>query len=278
LKKGFESSKRDITGGRVGHTFPGWLVTFLLLFVILVFVWSFWGVSAFLKPWWVDNVLTSWSENDQIVALWLVVWVILGMIVPAALLYLSGLKLNDVGMGMPNTLGWRMIILGIVVSIPFGILLLNSKNYDTGENPLSPEYIMMLISMIPEHFMVTGVCTALMLPGRRLPSDVSVEPVEGNIITKGLRWFGLAQSSANTGSNRVLGWFGLTWVSLFAIVASGAVFRMIHLGKDNLELMLSFPGGVAIAYITIRSHSIWPSVISHWSLNLIPLGILLLFK
>jgi membrane protease YdiL (CAAX protease family) len=278
LKKGLKSCKRDITGGRVGHTFLGWLTTFLILFVMLVFVWSFWGVSAFLKPWWVDNVLTSWNENDQIVALWLVVWVVLGMVVPASLLYLSGLKLTDVGMGMPNTLGMRMIILGIAISIPFGIVLLNSKNYDTGQSPLNPEYIMTLLSMIPEHFLVTGVCTALMLPGRRLPSDVSFEPVEGNFIEKGLRWFGLAQRSANTGSNRILDWFGLTWVSLFAIVASGAVFRMIHLGKNDLELMLSLPGGIAIAYMTIRSHSIWPSVISHWSLNLIPLGILLFFK
>lgn len=225
-----------------------------------------------------DNILTSWNENDQIVALWLGVWVILGMMIPSALLYLSGLKLNDVGMGMPNTLGRRMIILGIVVAIPFGILLLNSKNYDTGQNPLSSGYIMILLSMIPEHFLVTGVCTALMLPGGRLPSDVSFEPVEGNFIAKGLRWFGLAQSSANTGSNRILDWFGLTWVSLFAIVASGAVFRMIHLGKNDLELMLSLPGGIAIAYMTIRSHSIWPSVISHWALNVVPLGILLLFE
>jgi membrane protease YdiL (CAAX protease family) len=278
LKKRFESCNRDIAGGRVGHTLLGWLVTFLLLFVILVFVWSFWEVSAFLKPWWVDNILTSWNENDQIVALWLGVWVILGMMIPSALLYLSGLKLNDVGMGMPNTLGRRMIILGIVVAIPFGILLLNSKNYDTGQNPLSSGYIMILLSMIPEHFLVTGVCTALMLPGGRLPSDVNFEPVEGNFITKVFRWFGLAQSSANTGSNRILDWFGLTWVSLFAIVASGAVFRMIHLGKNDLELMLSLPGGIAIAYMTIRSHSIWPSVISHWALNVVPLGILLLFE
>lgn len=263
---------------RVGPTFLGWLVTFLLFFVILVFVWSFWQVNAFLKPWWVENVLTSWSQNDQIIALWLAVWVILGMMVPAFLLYLSGLKLTDVGMGMPNTLGWRMIILGIVLSIPFGIWLLNSKNYDTGQNPLSLEYLMTLLSMIPEHFLATGVCTALMLPGRRLPSDVSLDPVEGNFMEKVLRWLGLAQSSANAGSNRILDWFGLTWVSLFAIVASGALFRMIHIGKDNLELMLSFPGGIAIAYMTIRCHSIWPSVVSHWSLNIIPLGILMLFK
>ena len=278
LKNGLESFKRDIPWGRAGHTFIGWLVTFLLLFVILVFVWSFWEVNAFLKPWWVANILTTWNENDRIFALWLVVWVILGMVVPAFLLYLSGIKLTDVGMGIPNSLGWRMIILGIVVSIPFGVLLLNSKNYDTGQNPLSQDYIMSLLSMIPEHFLVTGVCTALMFPGRRLPRDVSLEPVEGNFIEKGFRWFGLAQSSANAGSNRILAWFGLTWVSLFAIVASGAVFRMIHLGKDDLELMLSFPGGVAIAYMTIRCNSIWPSVISHWSLNIIPLGILLLFK
>ncbi len=225
-----------------------------------------------------DNVLPSWDESDRAVALWLTVWVALGMIVPAALLYLSGLKLNDVGMGMPNRLGGRMIVLGVVVSIPFGLLLLNSKNYHIAENPLNPEYMMVLLSMIPEHFLVTGVCTALMLPGRRLPSEVSLDPVDGNLVKKGLRWFGLAQGSANTGSSRIVDWLGLTWVSLFAIVASGAVFRMIHLGKHDLELMLSFPGGVAIAYMTIRSHSIWPSVIAHWSLNLIPLGILVLFK
>ena len=278
MKNGLESCDRDITALRVGHTLLGWLVTFLLLFVIFVFVWSFWGVISFLKPWWVGNVLTSWSQNDRIVALWLLVWVIFGMIVPAALLYLSGFKLNDAGMGIPNAIGWRMTIVGIVVSIPFGMLLLKSTNFDSGQNAVSPEYIMTLVSMIPEHFLVTGVCTAMMLPGRRLPGDVRFEPVEGSFITKGLRWFGLAQSPSDTGGNRILDWFGLTWVSLFAIVASGAVFRMIHLGKNDLELMLSLPGGIAIAYMTIRSHSIWPSVISHWSLNVIPLGILLLFK
>lgn len=265
-------------GDKVGHTFLGWLVTFLLLFIILVFIWSFWEVSAFLKPWWVENILTSWNENNRIEALWLVVWTIMGMIIPSALLYSSGLKLSDVGMGMPNALGLRMIILGIVVSIPFGLLLSISKNNYSRENLLTPEYLMILLSMIPEHFLVTGVCTALMLPGRRLPSPVCLDPVEGDLITKGFRWFGLAQGSANTGGNRILEWFGLTWVSLFAIVASGAVFRMIHLGKDDLELALSFPGGVAIAYMTIRTRSIWPSVISHWSLNLVPAGISLLFK
>lgn len=185
--------------------------------------------------------------------------------------------MSDVGLGLPNTIGWRIIILGIVVSVPFGILLMKSRNYGSGQNPLSPEFLMTLLSMIPEHFLVTGVCTALMLPGRRLPSYVRLEPVEGNFFKRGLRWFGLAQSSSNSAGNRILDWFGLNWFSLFAIVASGALFRMIHLGKGDLELMLSFPGGVGIAYMTIRSHSIWPSVISHWSLNLIPMGFLLLF-
>ena len=41
---------------------------------------------------------------------------------------------------------------------------------------------------------------------------------------------------------------------------------------------MSFPGGVAVAYVTLRSHSIWPAILAHWTMNLIPLGLLALSR
>ena len=55
---------------------------------------------------------------------------------------------------------------------------------------------------------------------------------------------GIAQPVTIDSENRLLAWFDLNWTSLFAIVVSGLVFYMLHLGRANhVEVALSLPGG-----------------------------------
>jgi len=55
------------------------------------------------------------------------------------------------------------------------------------------------------------------------------------------------------------------------LLVSGALFAAVHFGKPRLELALSMPGGLAVAYLTLRSHSIWPAIVAHYALNAVAL-------
>ncbi|MFA9407967.1 MAG: type II CAAX prenyl endopeptidase Rce1 family protein, partial [Candidatus Dadabacteria bacterium] len=132
---------------------------------------------------------------------------------------------------------------------------------------------------IPEHFLILGILIALMLPHRRLPNPAYMAPIEGSTGKKLLRWLGIAQPVTIDSDNRILAWFGLNWTSLFAMVVSGLVFYMIHLGRANhVEVALSLPGGIMVSYITLRTHSIWHVIPAHWTLNLVPMAILHFYK
>jgi len=56
-----------------------------------------------------------------------------------------------------------------------------------------------------------------------------------------------------------------------AVVASAVVFWLVRLGKtDMVEAGLSLPGGIAVACVALRTRSIWPAVIAHCTMNVIP--------
>jgi hypothetical protein len=126
--------------------------------------------------------------------------------------------------------------------------------------------------MVPEHFLICGVTVAVLLPERRLPEHVPLADPTGPWWRSGLRWLGLAQSGGTT-----LGWAGLTIESLAAITLSGVAFGIVHFGKEIPELILSFPGGVAVAYVTLRCGSIWPALVAHWTMNLVPAAMILIY-
>lgn len=300
--------------------------------VLVVFVSAFWSILAtqFPEPfnriayayqpligeWWQENMLQELTSRDRRIVLWALVSFVFGMLLPAIVLLLSGRRLRDVGFGLPNRLGVRLILVSIGVAIPFGLGLVWSIKM-TGQNPIQIRfdlrYMLNLLAMIPEHFLICGVCTALMLPARRLPARVPMAPGEGSWGKRLLRWLGLAQPGVHTSRSEgrgqspfrhpsspkpddahspthsrpgrngdsprahssILLWFGLTRTSLFAVVMSGMLFGYVHIGKPYPpEVILSFPGGAAVAYVTFRSHSIWPAVLAHWAMNLIPIGLL----
>lgn len=264
------------------HSVQGWWISLLLVAVGAVYLSAFWGNAAALLP----EPLNAWGTlcrrplgvwYRQSVTLMVAVQFVIGLVVPAVLMKLGGRRLTDVGIGMPNVLGWRLVLVSAAISVPFGLWLLAAYPNLARQPLITKHHLGGLLAIIPEHFLICGVYVAVLLPGRRFPDRVPVAATAGPLVTRVLRWLGLAQP-APPGANRVLAWFGLTAASLFAIVASGVLFAMVHVGKAALELVLSLPGGVAVAYVTLRSRSIWPAVLAHWTMNLVPLGLLHLLR
>jgi hypothetical protein len=260
-----------------------WTVSIMLALIGAAYISLFWGQVAAYLPVPLDRWALLlrprlWLLFDMRPWLWLLAQAGLGMVLPALVLAVFRRTPSDLGLGMPNVVGKRLIVVSALASIPFGFWLLWGTPAAQKPVPLGAHDLSYLLAMIPEHFLISGVFVALMLPGRRLPRAVDFAPVQGRTTTRALRWLGLAQPPAAGRAGRVLPWFGLTGASLFAICVSGGLFCMVHVGKGPLELATSLPGGMVAAYITLRSHSIWPVVLAHWSMNLIPWAFFCLFR
>jgi len=279
----------DITKNRSPRK---WAVSILYLLSITAYVAIFWAQLAkllpepynqwtfiyepLIGPWWINNFFLDLPEYTRLDILWYILCFISSMVIPIIVIILRGRKLTDFGLGMLNRLGIRLTILAIFVSIPFGLWIQLASPYP---HILSTMYMLSLFNKIPEHFLILGILVALMLPNRRLPEPAFIAPAEGSPLTRRLRWLGIAQPMTPDSDNRVLAWFGLNWTSLFAIIVSGLVFYMIHLGRANhIEVALSLPGGIVVSYITVRTHSIWHVIPAHWTLNLVPMAILHFYK
>lgn len=266
------------------HTSAGWILSLGIAVAGALYVTLFWGSALTYLPHgpsdWAGPMRRTMSRlYAREVPLWLALQFVVGF-VPAAGVMVWQRSVSSVGLGWPNVLGRRLIATSVLISIPFGFWLMATAR--PGQH-LSREqierYLILLTAVIPEHVLICGTLVALMLPGRRLPEAVPLAPVSGSSLLRGLRWLGLAQPRASGGGGGLLNWFGLTGESLLAIVWSGIVFWLAHLGKRDLtEVALALPGGVAVAYVTLRSRSIWPAIIAHCTMNLIPLGILCLFR
>ena len=284
-----ESGYIDITKN---HSLRSWVKSILILVLITFYVAIFWARLAkllpepynywtfiyepIIGPWWVSNFFTDKPEWVRLYILWYILCFISSMIVPIIVLKTMGRKLTDFGLGMLNRLGLRLTGIAILVSIPFGLWIQLASPVP---HRLSIMYILSLVNKIPEHFLILGILVAMMLPHRRLPNPAYLAPIEGARGQKIFRWLGVSQPYTIDSDNRVLAWFGLNWTSLFAITVSGLVFFMIHLGRDNpVEVGLSLPGGILVAYITFRTHSIWHAIPAHWTLNLVPMAIIHMFN
>lgn len=270
-----------------GHTPASGAIAVLIFLLLAIYLTGFWGwgLSRAMRLGWFPHELGIWYRFCQtdLAPLWrgssmrwLVAQTILAMLVPAALMLPFRRYPTHVGIGLPNVLGYRLILISVVLSIPFGLWLLGTLPEGSLDRMDYRRYAYNLAAMVPEHYLICGTAVALMLPGYRLPHPVPLAPVAGSRLVRVLRWMGLAQPAAGSGS-RPLAWMGLTGASLWAILASGTLFWLGHVGKEHgLEVLLSWPGGVAVSYVTLRSRSIWPAVIAHWTMNLIPLTLLFL--
>jgi len=269
-----------------------WAISILILISLTAYVAIFWARLAkllpppynewtfiyepLIGPWWINNFFPDQPVYIRLEILWYILCFVSSMVIPIIILILRGRKLTDFGIGMLNRLGIRLTSIAILVSIPFGLWIQFASPYP---HRLTTMYVLSLFNKIPEHFLILGILTALMLPHRRLPNPAYMAPIEGSTGQKILRWLGIAQPRTIDSDNRILAWFSLNWTSLFAITVSGLVFFMIHLGRANpVEVGLSLPGGILVAYITFRTHSIWHAIPAHWTLNLVPMAILHFYK
>lgn len=268
-----------------------WIISIKLYAVLLVYIAFFWARFArflpapynqwtylyepFIAPWWTRNFFLDQPVDIRREILWYIICFVSSMLIPAVFFIFRGRNLTDFGIGMLNKLGIRLTGIAIAFSIPFGLWIQIASPYP---HRLTWMYVLSLLNKVPEHFLICGILTATMLPLRRLPNPVYLAPIEGSRGKKILRWLGIAQPVTRDSDNSQLAWFGLNWTSLFAICASGLAFFMIHIGRLNpVEVALSLPGGILISYITFRTHSIWHAIPAHWTLNLVPIGILYLW-
>jgi hypothetical protein len=230
--------------------------------------------------WWHRNIVPAGPAYRSDYLLWAANSVVVGLLIPLALLGIVGTSPKDMGLGRPNVLGARFIWVAVLLSAPLGLWLLADQPAAIAEvwDDFRYKGLCGGIAMIPEHFLICGIMVALLLPERRLPLGVPLAPVEGTASKRLLRWLGLAQEVPVGGGVPWLAWWGLSPAAFAAIVGSGFLFLVVHIGEPGLEVLLSFPGGTAVAYMTLRCRSIWPGLLAHFALNLIPLGIWLLFR
>ena len=260
-----------------------------LLVLLLTYITSFWGRAGFLLPSPLDNwhhvffrgFMRS-SESAQLLLstgnnLTLYVGVealVLGLIVPATLLSIYWRRsLFDLGLRWPNSVGWRWTMVSVASSVPVGLWI-------TGLVPPSGSdlaYVVRLLVMLPEHFLICGVAVALLLPGRSLSGPSQIVSADNLGLRPVLGRLHATLPRSPHAQVSLLGWLGLCPASLFAIVASATIFVAAHVGARSAELAFSVPMGIFCAYMTWRTGSIWPALLTHWSLNLAPLGLRALF-
>jgi membrane protease YdiL (CAAX protease family) len=171
-----------------------------------------------------------------------------GFVIPIFILHLAGRSPGTAGLGLPDSRGLGITILAVLFLVPAGFWLEATTQHPWG----TPFYeVAELLTMIPEHFMLFGVMIALTFADRRLPGTAPV-------------------SAAAIGRMR---WFPWGTRGVIAITVSGLLFFLIHIGPlPPLEIALAFPIGIVFAYLTLLTSSIWPSVLVHWALNLIPMA------
>jgi len=170
----------DITKNR---SLRKWIVSIFILISITVYVAIFWARLAKLLPspynqwtfiyepligrWWINNFLLDLPVYTRLEILWYILCFISSMVIPIIIILLRGRKLTDFGLGMLNRLGIRLTSIAIIVSIPFGLWIQLASPYP---HRLTTMYVLSLFNKIPEHFLILGIITALMLPSRRLPN------------------------------------------------------------------------------------------------------------
>lgn len=168
---------------------------------------------------------------------------------------------SDLGMRLPNRIGWRLLIVGFLIALPFVVWMTRGERFAQMYLPKlqrapATGVTYYFVNFFVEHFFFHGVMLAAFRRQGRWPDLVGVATSAKNGVRRVLQWFGLAQPTGDArGWTRITRWIGLPEGCLFAMVASAALFGWIHMSKDPREFLLSFPGGVALAYIAYRTNT-----------------------
>jgi hypothetical protein len=169
---------------------------------------------------------------------------------------------SDLGIRRPNRIGWRLLVVGCLLAAPIQYWMVLSpafaKYYEPQLNRagLTAFIGFYVVNMLTEHLFLHGILLGACRVGQRWPPPPPVAAdAEGRWGRIG-QWLGLAQPCADRhGPARLIGWIGLPPGCIPAVITSASLFGMIHLGKDPREMLLSIPGGIALAYIAYRGNT-----------------------
>ena len=169
-----------------------WFVSSGVLLLGVIYISSFWGNASdffpvpldqwpqlyyrLIGPQWhvqLENILPDYQRHQLF---FITQSYLLGLFVPGLALLLLRRPLTSVGLSRPNVLGLRFIGVDLLFSLPFGFWLLWMMGNDfVGLG----QYLTSLVAMVPEHFLISGVFVALLLPERQLPCPVPMSAING---------------------------------------------------------------------------------------------------
>lgn len=202
---------------------------------------------------WTPDGRWRWAMLSAVMAL-VLPWVVMAVIGRG--------RPRDLGIRRPNRIGWRLLIFGYLASFPLLAAMASSPTLQAYYRREIDAYSVAglfgpyMVVLIAEHFLFHGVYLAVLRPGRRWPIVPEPAPTEGTRLGKVLRRLGLAQPTGDArGVLRVMRWIGLPDACLTAVLLQTVLFGLIHLGKAPAEVAMSFPGGLAMAYVAYRCNS-----------------------
>lgn len=231
----------------------GWGARVKILGFLLLYTTGLWGQAGrllpapfsdwhdipyrLLAPWWHALAPRDWPLADQVMLFAVIAGYVLALAVPLLFLRRLGIGAAAAGLGWTRQHGAAITWSGVLLSVPVGFWLVAvTPDPWAGARRESLEYL----SLLPEHFLVFGVLGVLLAPNGRLA------------------WVG----------------GGVGW---FAVLGAALLFGLLHVGVPHpAELWTSFPLGALYAAMTLLSGSIWPALLAHLGLNLVPLVVLAL--
>lgn len=186
---------------------------------------------------------------------------VFGLVPLLALLVAGARTPSTMGLRSPNRLGWRLVLAAIALGAPFQVWMICGSDYATPYlkqwERLGPAafFVYYFAIMAAEHFFCHGAVVVLSRPDRRWPAPNEFPP--GAARHRGLlAWLGFRRPVGDVhGFARITRWCGLADGNVLPIATSALVFGMVHLGKHPRELLLSFPGGMVIAFLALRCNS-----------------------
>lgn len=213
-------------------------------------------------------------------AAWVATSLVMGMILPWLFMALIGRgRPRDIGVRVPNRVGWRLMAVAYVVALPVLFVMARSpatrawyRHALEGRTAvgLMGTYLAVLVA---EHFMFHGILLALLRRERRWPVVPEAAPVEGSTGQRVLRFIGLAQPTGDeVGLARARRWLGIPEGCVGAMVFQAIVFAGCHANKAPVEALLSLPGGLALGYVAYRCNSVLCPLLLHIATGLTALG------
>ena len=138
----------------------------------------------------------------------------------------------DLGLRRPNRIGWRLLVVGYVLALPFLFWMTRGSEFSTDylrqlqHAGTSAFLIFYFVNMLSEHFFFHGLLLATCRTGQRWPEPAPVATGATNGATSALRWLGMAQPTNHArGFPRLLRWVGLPSGCVPAVCASATLLR-----------------------------------------------------